>query len=257
MPLPGDAPRCTAKSKRSGERCQNVAVNGSDKCRMHGGIVKTRGAQNGNFRHGRYSDVLTQRVLPKYREALQDHDFLVQQEEIALVEGLLKEQLLNKRDGGSVSVPLVRQMRQKAKTYRDSMRKADRAQRMQKLDEAGSYLDTANEALEQLFGLLDSGLTETIANEQISKLINQKARIIESERRRMIENKQVMAMDEVIVLMSAVTDVFVQSLDVLPENMRETVIGPALDGIVRLQNARTAFRVGSAAASGGVNPSQN
>lgn len=31
-----DAPRCTAKSKRSGVRCKNPAVLGWSVCRMHG-----------------------------------------------------------------------------------------------------------------------------------------------------------------------------------------------------------------------------
>lgn len=39
-------PQCTAKSKRSGERCRGAAVKGSDKCRMHGG--KNPGAPIGN-----------------------------------------------------------------------------------------------------------------------------------------------------------------------------------------------------------------
>jgi hypothetical protein len=49
------APRCTARSKRSGQQCQGPAVRGKRVCRMHGGSKGSgapTGKQNGNYRHG-------------------------------------------------------------------------------------------------------------------------------------------------------------------------------------------------------------
>jgi hypothetical protein len=48
-----DAPRCKAKSKRTGKRCRAPAVRGCRVCRMHGarGGAPT-GKRNGNYRHG-------------------------------------------------------------------------------------------------------------------------------------------------------------------------------------------------------------
>jgi hypothetical protein len=48
-----DAPRCNAKSKRTGKACRAPAVRGYRVCRMHGarGGAPT-GMQNGNYRHG-------------------------------------------------------------------------------------------------------------------------------------------------------------------------------------------------------------
>ena len=48
-----DAPRCKAKSKRSGKRCGAPAVRGCHVCRMHGargGAPTCKG--NGNYRDG-------------------------------------------------------------------------------------------------------------------------------------------------------------------------------------------------------------
>jgi hypothetical protein len=47
------APRCTAKSKRTGNRCRAPAVRGWSVCRMHGarGGAPT-GRRNGNYKHG-------------------------------------------------------------------------------------------------------------------------------------------------------------------------------------------------------------
>jgi hypothetical protein len=47
------APRCRAKSKRTGQRCRSPAVNGYRVCRMHGARGGApEGKRNGNFRHG-------------------------------------------------------------------------------------------------------------------------------------------------------------------------------------------------------------
>lgn len=48
-----DAPRCTARSKRSGLPCKAPAVRGWSVCRMHGaGGGVPRGKANGNYVHG-------------------------------------------------------------------------------------------------------------------------------------------------------------------------------------------------------------
>jgi hypothetical protein len=50
------APRCTAKSKRSGERCKAPAVRGRHVCRMHGAFAGApRGEAHGMYRHGRFT----------------------------------------------------------------------------------------------------------------------------------------------------------------------------------------------------------
>ena len=47
------APRCGAKSKRTGLPCRSPAVGGYRVCRMHGARGGApKGNQNGNFRHG-------------------------------------------------------------------------------------------------------------------------------------------------------------------------------------------------------------
>jgi hypothetical protein len=48
-----DAPRCKAKSKRTGKRCRAPAVRGYRVCRMHGARGGApKGKKNGKFRHG-------------------------------------------------------------------------------------------------------------------------------------------------------------------------------------------------------------
>ncbi len=51
------APRCTARSRRTGKRCRAPAVRGWKVCRMHGARGGApKGKRNGNHRHGARSE---------------------------------------------------------------------------------------------------------------------------------------------------------------------------------------------------------
>lgn len=52
--------RCEATSKSTGKRCGRAAVGPHGKCDVHGGKSKT-GPENGNFKHGLFSDHLSER----------------------------------------------------------------------------------------------------------------------------------------------------------------------------------------------------
>jgi len=60
-----EAPRCTAKSKRTGLPCKSPAVRGWKVCRMHGALGGARfGAYNANWRHGgRSAEAVAIRLL--------------------------------------------------------------------------------------------------------------------------------------------------------------------------------------------------
>ena len=47
-----NAPGCTARSKRSGQRCRAPAVKGWRVCRMHGALVAHLRASGMEYRHG-------------------------------------------------------------------------------------------------------------------------------------------------------------------------------------------------------------
>ena len=51
------APRCSATSKRTRERCRAPAVKGWTVCRFHGaGGGGPKGERNGNYKHGLYTN---------------------------------------------------------------------------------------------------------------------------------------------------------------------------------------------------------
>ena len=61
------APRCTAKSKRTGLPCRAPAVKGWKVCRMHGARGGApEGERNGNYKHGaRTKEMIALRKLIK------------------------------------------------------------------------------------------------------------------------------------------------------------------------------------------------
>ena len=79
--LNGSPRRCTAQSKRTGERCGAPAVSNRQTCRAHGGTAP-RGPAHHSWRHGRYSKLLSNR--PAYAAALEDPTLGQFRETIAL-----------------------------------------------------------------------------------------------------------------------------------------------------------------------------
>ncbi len=50
------SPRCSPRSKRTGERCRAPAVTGWSVCRFHGaGGGGPKGKRNGNYKHGLFT----------------------------------------------------------------------------------------------------------------------------------------------------------------------------------------------------------
>ena len=84
--------RCTAKSKRSGERCKRAASLGRNVCAIHGG-KSPRGVASASFRHGRYSKALPHRLLHDFDELRSDPELVSLRDELALVDLRLQEKV--------------------------------------------------------------------------------------------------------------------------------------------------------------------
>ncbi|MDP8240533.1 MAG: hypothetical protein P9X24_15685 [Candidatus Hatepunaea meridiana] len=65
-----DAKRCTAKAKRSGERCKNPAVKGYAVCRVHGANPKNRGGAPKNNLHALVHGCFVDRFLKPGEEVM-------------------------------------------------------------------------------------------------------------------------------------------------------------------------------------------
>lgn len=87
MPRFPDKPVCGAKRKRDGQPCQGTPVNGTGRCRIHGGL-SPRGPGHKLYKHGRYSKYmkdLPPKIAKGYKDSLADEKVSSLHEELALL----------------------------------------------------------------------------------------------------------------------------------------------------------------------------
>lgn len=77
--------QCTAKSKRTGERCQAPAMTGKDKCYHHGGATPVK--------HGLFSKYSRHRLADVIQQLATDPDLLDLRQQIALKQALILDKL--------------------------------------------------------------------------------------------------------------------------------------------------------------------
>ena len=182
--------RCTAHSKRSGERCKNTASHGYPVCRFHGAGSKNKPGGR-PIVHGRYSKNLPIRLAAKYAEALADPDLLVLRDELALVDARQGE-LLERLDSGESA------SRWKAvQTAHTGLQAAIGAKDSRIFLAAMAALGEAVKA-----GGSDSALWR-----EIGEVVEQRRKLSESEHKRLVAMQQVVTVDRAMILLGAVVSV--------------------------------------------------
>lgn len=181
--------QCTAKSKQSGKRCERAAMHGSNVCYMHGG-KSLKGVASPSYKHGKYSTYMPERLRERYQEAIADPALLELDHEIALVDSRLAD-LLQRVDTGEAG-----------KLWKEARKANDDIQRALNTDDYGGMLD-ASKDLERLIG---TALMDYDAWGEIHGILDQRRKLVESQRKRLIENQQILTTDQVMVFVTAVLD---------------------------------------------------
>lgn len=158
--------QCQAKAKSTGKQCQRSAVSGKRVCTVHGGLTPG-GVASPNFKTGRYSKYLPDRLTSRYEQAVSDPQLLELNHEIALIDSRLSD-LLSRVDSGETG-----QLWQEVS-------KAWQAHKATKSDETAVQLDT----------LIKKGHDDYQAWNEIQNTIEQRRRLVESERKRLVEAQQ-------------------------------------------------------------------
>lgn len=182
--------QCTAKSKRSGERCKNYASVGKTVCHIHGG-KSLSGPASPQFRTGRYSKFLPARLADRYQEARTDAELLSLREEVALLDARMTDLLAQVNTG-------------------------EAGEHWEKLSDLYQYILRAGRAKDT--DGLNVGLTRmgTVLREakgsyeawgEVGRLMEQRRRLVESERRRYVEMQQVITAERATLLISVLVDI--------------------------------------------------
>lgn len=177
---------CQAK-RTNGEPCKAQAVHGKRVCRVHGGMTPN-GIASPHYKTGRYSKVLPARLAARYQEARQDTALLELREEISLTDTRLSD-LLARVDTGE-SGALWRSLMDARMDLIAAKRANDTIGQMQ--------------AVNAIMDLISQGHTDYRAWTEIGQVLEQRRKLVESERKRLIEAQQVITAEQAIVFVNAV-----------------------------------------------------
>jgi hypothetical protein len=205
--------QCTAKSKQSGQQCKRHAVPGGTKCKTHGG-ASLKGIASATYKHGGRSKYLPANLQTRYQEAVDDPELLNLRTDLALVEARLA-QLLERVDTGEAGA-----LWKAAKDAFEDLRKAGVAK-----DPVAQQI-----AFNELSDVLGRGLSDYAAWNEISSLLEQRRKLSESERRRLVDMQQMISTEQAMLFAG-------QVLDIIRRNVsdRATLNAIQLD-FIRLMN---------------------
>ena len=176
--------QCGVKTK-SGESCRSRAM-ANGRCRMHGGKTP-RGLALPQTTHGRYSKDLPTRLLADYERALQDSDLLELRSEIALLDSRLSD-LLQRVDTGEAGA-LWKQLNHLYDDFIEASRREDRS--------------TANRALVSMQDIIQRGRDDYAAWDEVKAVIEDRRRLVETERKRMLDMQLMVRSDRFMLFVTA------------------------------------------------------
>jgi len=181
--------KCKGRSRRTQLPCKKDARIGREFCELHGGNSR-KGIASGQFKHGRYSKDLPTRLLAEYDLTRNDPKLLELKDEIALIHSRAVD-LIKRVDSGE-SGHLWQLL---AKTFAD-------------LEEAIRAKDTVTigAALTEMQRLIVRGTEDYHAWEEVTKQIDRKQRLVESERKRAVELQQFVTVEQFMLYASVYTD---------------------------------------------------
>lgn len=188
--------RCTARKKRSEDQCGSFAM-ANGKCAVHGG-KSLRGADQPMFSHGRYSKYLPTRLLGQYQAARNDPDLLAMRDEVALIDARLVDVLARIQTGESPAAWLL--LGSVVTLLQEAVRSAEDA------DDVGEALERVGDLSGQIDALVRRALSEESAWEHARSLVNQRMKLVESERKRMVDLQQMMTSEQALLLAGALVD---------------------------------------------------
>ncbi len=179
---------CGAKT-RAGAPCKKPGAGAGGRCRLHGGATPT-GIASPHTVTGRYSKYLPTRLMERYADARTDAALLELREEVALVDARLAD-VLGRVDAGESGA-----------TWRklgECFAKFKKAQHVKDTVEAMA-------ALLELDNLITAGVSDYAAWDEVQQLLEQRRRLVESERKRQVEMQQMITSERALLLFTAISE---------------------------------------------------
>lgn len=190
---PPDHAICGAKN-RQGYPCGNAPL-ANGRCRFHGGL-SLKGVASPTFKHGRYSKYMPERLMSRFSDAMNDPRLLEQRAEIALLDTRLGTLLENIDDG--VSISLWADLNRAWASFEAAYKSKDQ--------------DSINNALRTVGRLIQKGGEDAEVWDSIQSTIEQRRKVVESERKRYVEAQEILTLQEVMVFFSRFNDIVARNV---------------------------------------------
>ena len=174
---------CGARTKHDGTPCERSPVRGRTRCRLHGG-KSLAGIACSQYRSGRYSAYLPERLRARYEQAESDQELLSLKSEIALTDARLID-LLSRVDTGESGQRWA------------TLKKAHEAFKVSRLEGDVPKMTTA---LARVEAVITSAVDDQQAWTEIGELIEQRRRLTESEHKRLVALGQMITAEEAMAL---------------------------------------------------------
>lgn len=179
---------CGAQKRKSGEPCRAKAM-ANGRCRIHGG-KSLAGIAAPGYKDGRYSKVLPKRMREAYAQALDDPQLLEQREQIAVLDARLLD-LLGRVDTGESGALWQKLMQARM----------DLIAAKQGGDTVGQIV-----ALNAILDLIGQGHADYRAWGELQSVLEQRKRLVESERKRLVEMQQMVTSQQAMGLITAIIE---------------------------------------------------
>lgn len=180
------APKCD-HVRPDGTACKNYAVAGKTRCRFHGGNARG-GVLAPTFKDGRYSKYIPTGLRERFELAEKDPELLSLREEILLTDSRVKELLESLETGESSSLwailaGLVGTLRMKIN--------------------AGADVDDLDKTISAMEKVILKGGDQRETWAEIMTFIDSRRRLVEGERKRLVEMNQVITTEKALTLITA------------------------------------------------------
>lgn len=204
---------CRAKLRASevgNVYCPERHMRGRRGCFRHGGKTLV-GPMAPTYTHGLYSKYLSTQAQEMFRD-MGGHNILDLSDDVRLLISLVQD-VMKKVEVGE-SGQRWKDVRNVFRELDDAQRKATAAQEAGALDEAKREGERANEAYRKLGELVRQGQIDWQGRTELVDLVAKKAKIVESQRKSLLEARQLLALQDVrsmcraifMSVMSAVED---------------------------------------------------
>jgi hypothetical protein len=184
---PLEPKRTCGAQTNAGTPCK-VAPMPNGRCHKHGGASPAPGPAHPNYKHGRYSKAMPERLYEGFSNALNDPDLLNRRTDLALVSSRIEE-LLNKLRAGEGGATLHQRLKELAQVYRQTGRISEPARRMQ----------AQADSIMEILRTIESTPGDELWTE-IGEMVDRFNRVADGDRKRMIALHATITADQAMVM---------------------------------------------------------